>query len=291
MKSADFDYVRAGTVAEAVTLLAASAGDGKIIAGGQSLVPLMVMRLARPALLVDITAIADLKGVRLDSDALVIGAATTQSEALADARIHAHLPLLAKALAHIGHIQTRNRGTIGGSLAHADPAAEIGVAALALDAVLSVRGKSGERRIAIKDFFRGPMMNAMDAADCLVEIRFPLAAGGARCGSGFQEVSIRRGDFALANAACRLDLAPDGSCASVALAIGGCGPAPLRLDEAVRRLIGVKPGAAEIAAAAAGVRDLVSPDGDSHVSADYRRRIAAVLAARAIDEAFREATP
>jgi len=288
MKPADFDYSRAGSIAEAVALLAAAGGEGKIIAGGQSLVPLMAMRLARPALLVDIAGIAALKGVRLEPDAIAIGAATTQSDVLEDSRIRAHLPLLAKALAHVGHVQTRNRGTIGGSLAHGDPSAEIALAALALGAALVLRGPAGERRVAAQAFFLGPMMTALDAAECLVEIRFPALAE-ASSGTGFQEVSIRRGDFALANAACRIALAPDGRCADVALAVGGCGPVPLRLDAATRGLLGQPLTEPAIERTVSGVRDHVTPDGDAHVSADYRRRLAAVLAARAMREAWQEA--
>lgn len=288
MKAADFDYSRARTIAEAIALLAAAGEDGKIIAGGQSLVPLMVMRLARPALLIDITGIAELNGVRLGSDAIAIGAATTQAALLEDTAVQAHLPLLAKALARVGHAQTRNRGTIGGSLAHGDPSAEIALAALALGAELLLRGPAGERRIAAKDFFKGPMMTALGVADCLVEIRFPAAAS-ARAGTGFQEVSIRRGDFALANAACRMALAADGSCADLTLAVGGCGPVPLGLDEPVRGLLGKRLTQAGIERAASGLRDCVAPDGDAHASADYRRRLVHVLAARAMHEAWQEA--
>ena len=289
MKAADFDYVRAGSLTEAIGLLAAAGEEGKLIAGGQSLVPLMVMRLARPSLLIDIAGLAELQGVREDGGAIVIGAATTQADALADASIRSRLPLLAKALSFVGHIQTRNRGTIGGSLAHGDPSAEIALASLTLGAELVLRGPAGTRRLAAADFFLGPMMTALDAAECLVEIRFPLSTEAHR-GTGFQEVSIRRGDFALANAAARIGLAPDGRCAAIALAIGGCGPVPVRLDAAVQTLTG-KPLTASLLAEAAGrVRDLVTPDGDAHASADYRRRLAAVLAGRALQEAWQEAT-
>jgi len=287
MKAADFDYTRAITIEEVCALLAASGGDGKIIAGGQSLVPLMAMRLARPSLLVDIGAIAALKGVRIAGTEIIIGAGTSQSDALADGAIRLHLPLLAKALGFVGHIQTRNRGTLGGSLAHGDPSAEIGLAAVTLDAMLVLRSQEGERRVAAQSFFRGPMITALDAAECLVEIRFPIPPRP--CGTGFQEVSIRRGDFALANAACRIERDADGGCRSLALAIGGCGPGPLRVDAAAASLVGRKPSASDIAAAAAQVRDLVTPDADAHVSADYRRRLAAVLAERALAEAWREA--
>ena len=289
MKAADFDYARANSVEEACALLASAGGDGKLIAGGQSLVPLMAMRLARPSLLVDIARIAALRFVRLESAAVVIGAGTIQADALADATIRGHLPLLAKALAFVGHLQTRNRGTIGGSLAHGDPSAEIGLAALAAGAELVLRKTSETRRLAAADFFRGPMITALAPDECLIEICFPLPQAKARCGTGFQEVSIRRGDFALANAAACVTRAADGGCAAVALAIGGCGGVPLRVDAAAAALIGTKPGAPEIAAAARRVRELIAPEADAHVSADYRRRLAAVLAERALAEAFAEA--
>jgi len=288
MKAAQFDYVRAASLEEAIGLLAASGDEGKLIAGGQSLVPLMVMRLARPSLVIDIAGLPELIFIRHDSDALAIGAATTQAEALEDPRIRSELPLLAKALSFVGHAQTRNRGTIGGSLAHGDPSAEIALAATALGAVLVLRGPAGERRIAAQDFFLGPMMTALDGAECLVEIHFPVATASRR-GTGFQEVSIRRGDFALANAAASVTLSADGRCADIALAVGGCGPGPVRLDAAVAGLKGRVLTAAALDDAALRVRRLVAPDADAHASADYRRRVAGVLAGRALHEAWQEA--
>jgi CO/xanthine dehydrogenase FAD-binding subunit len=289
MKAADFDYARAATIDEACRLLAGSGGNGKIIAGGQSLVPLMVMRLARPSLLVDIAGIASLQGVVAERDAITVCAATRQADALDNAMIRTRLPLLARALSHVGHLQTRNRGTVGGSLAHGDPSAEIGLAAVTLDAMLVLRAATGERRIAAQKFLRGPMVTDLAADECLTEIIFPLPAEPGNWGSGFQEVSIRRGDFALATAACRLLLNGDGTCRRIDLAVGGCGPTPLRLDEAAAHLVGSPIEPADIARAGAASRALVTPDSDMHGSADYRRRLAGALVERALMQARRDA--
>ncbi|MGH7087331.1 MAG: FAD binding domain-containing protein, partial [Stellaceae bacterium] len=220
MKAVDFDYERAESVAAVCRRLADRAGEAKLIAGGQTLVPLLAMRLARPRLLIDINFIAELKGIRAADGVVAIGAGTRQAAALSDETVRRRLPLLAKALSHVGHVQTRNRGTVGGSLANADPAAEIGLACLALGAELEVHSVRGERRIAIGDFFRGAMETALEPDECLCQIRLPAAPEAAGIGTGFQELSVRQSDFALAAAAVQLEL-DGGRCARVAIAIGG----------------------------------------------------------------------
>jgi CO/xanthine dehydrogenase FAD-binding subunit len=289
MKAVDFDYARPGNVGEACRLLAEAAGDGKIIAGGQTLVPLLAMRLARPSLLVDVNRIPELQGIEQSGDAVILRACTRQAVALADRAIRHRVPLLAKALGFVGHIQTRNRGTIGGSLANADPSAEIGLAALALDAEIEARSAAGSRTIAIADFFRGPMMTALEAEECLISVRFPVWPGPGRIGTGFQEVSARRSDFAVAAVAVQLQLDGDGVCRRIALGVGGASAKPLSVEAAAARLTGTRLAAADLAAAARIVRDAVEPDSDLHASADYRRRLAGALVERAVAEAAADA--
>ena len=203
MKAAAFEYIRVNSVEEAVGALAG--GDDmverKIIAGGQTLVPLMAMRLARPALLIDVNDVAELRGISRDGGDLVIKACTRQREAEASAMVAETVPLLAKALPFVGHAQTRNRGTVGGSVAHGDPAAEIPLVALVLEATLVIQGPSGSSRRPIRGFFEAPMMTALAPDECLVEIRFPTWSGMGRVGSGFHEVASRAGDFAIVAAA------------------------------------------------------------------------------------------
>jgi CO/xanthine dehydrogenase FAD-binding subunit len=288
MKAAEFDYARAATVEEICQLLAGARGDGKIIAGGQTLVPLLVMRLARPTLVIDINRVDDLKGISADRDGVVVGAATRQADALADPTLQ-QLPLLAKALRMVGHPQTRNRGTIGGSLANADPAAEIGLVARILDADITARSSDGERIIPSSDFFAGAMTTALSAEECLTRVRFPLWRDAIRLGTGFDEMSIRRSDFALVSCACQIALDADGVCRRVALGIGGAEPVPVRIAAAEESLIGTKLEPADIERATAKLRDALEPLSDTHASADYRRRVAVALAARTLGTARAEA--
>jgi len=282
MKAAEFDYARAGTVDEICRLLADARGEGKIIAGGQTLVPLLVMRLARPALIVDINRVADLAGMAVAGDAIVIKAATRQADALADASVQRAAPLLVKALKMVGHPQTRNRGTIGGSLANADPAAEIGLVGRTLDAAIVARSTSGERVIPISEFFAGAMTTALAPEECLTEIRLPIWRDAGRVGSGFMEMSIRQSDFALVACACQLLLDGSGVCRRVALGIGGAEARPVRAAPVEQRLVGTRLEAADIADATEQLRDALAPLSDTHASADYRRRVAVALAARTI---------
>ncbi len=289
MKAAEFDYACAGTVEEVCRLLDGARGEGKIIAGGQTLVPILAMRLARPTLLVDINRIAELKGITADDDGVTIGAATRQADVLADATLRRRLPLLAKALRMVGHPQTRNRGTIGGSLANADPAAEIGLVARTLDGEITARSGKGERVIPIAAFFQGAMTTALETDECLTRIRFPLWRGATRLGTGFEEMSVRRSDFALVAASCQLALDGDGVCRRMALGIGGAEAAPVRIDSVPEHLVGTRLEAGDIDGAMSGLQDAIDPIADVHASADYRRRVAAALAARVIATARDEA--
>jgi CO/xanthine dehydrogenase FAD-binding subunit len=289
MKAAEFDYVRAGTVEEICRLLAGARGEGKIIAGGQTLVPLLVMRLARPMLVVDINRVDDLKGISAGQDGVLIGAGTRHADVLADPMLQQRLPLLAKALKMVGHPQTRNRGTIGGSLANADPAAEIGLVACTLDADITARSNDGERVIPSADFFAGAMTTALSPEECLTRIRFPLWRDAIRLGTGFDEMSIRRSDFALVACACQIALDAEGVCRRVTLGIGGAEPTPVRFAEAEKSLVGTRLDAADIDRATAKLRDAIEPLSDTHASADYRRRVAVALAARTLASARAEA--
>jgi len=284
MKAVDFDYECPASIDEVCRRLAVAGGDAKIIAGGQTLVPLMAMRLARPARLIDINRIAALQGIADRVNHVAVRACTRQAAALDHPAVRARVPLLAMALGFVGHDQTRNRGTIGGSLANADPAAEIGLAALALDAEIEAQSARGTRTIALELFFAGPMETALAPDECLTEIRFPVWRDG-MIGTGFQEVSIRRSDFALAAAAVQIARDGAGTCRRIAIAVGGAAPTPIRIAAAERRLLGTRLEEADIDAAAAIVRETVAPLADLHASPAYRRRVAGSLVARALAEA------
>lgn len=288
MKAAPFEYTRATTVAEACALLAEHGGDAKLIAGGQSLVPMMAMRLARPAWLVDINRLQELKGLSLEDEAMVIGSTVRQCTVERDKQVGERLPLLIKALKWVGHIQTRNRGTVGGSIVHADPSAEIPLVACVLDATLVLQDSEGSSELAAREFFFAPMVTAIAPEQCLVEIRFPVWKE-ARVGSAFEEVSIRHGDFALVSACAQVALDPEGKCVRAALGIGGASPFPHALPEVNELLQGKRLDDAAIAEAADVAADLIDPDGDLHATAEYRRHLARVLAARVLKTAREDA--
>jgi len=289
MKAAEFDYARPETVDEACRLLDGAAGDGKIIAGGQTLVPLLVMRLTRPSLVIDINRIAALHGIAANDAGVTIKAATRQADVLADAGVQQRLPLLTKALRLVGHPQTRNRGTIGGSLANADPAAEICLVARTLDAEISAQSRQTTRRIAMRDFCAGAMTTALTPEECLTDVRFPSWRDAGRIGTGFTEMSVRQSDFALVAAACQLVLDKDGVCRRIALGIGGAEASPVRAEAAEQHLTGTRLEAGDIDKAMDELQAALSPLSDVHASADYRRRVAGALAARVIAEARDEA--
>lgn len=281
MKAAPFDYVRAHSLAEACALLARHGPDAKLIAGGQSLVPMMAMRLARPACLVDLNDAQDLQYIDADAEHVRIGALVRQAQLERDAVIRARLPLLAQALRWVGHEQTRNRGTPGGSMVHADPSAEIPLVAVALGAQLKLASEAESTWLDAAEFFLAPMVTAIAPDQCLAELRFPVWPE-ARVGSAFREVSIRHGDFALASACAQVALDDAGRCLRAAIAIGGAGPVPTAMPEVAAELAGKTLDEPTIAAAAAAAADAVEPEGDLHASAGYRRHLAQVLAAAAL---------
>lgn len=289
MKSAVFDYRRVDSVAEALALLAEHGGEAKLVAGGQSLVPMMAMRIARPALLVDIHRLAELQTLAPEAGLVRTGAGVRQRQIEDAPALDASLPLVRRALRWVGHRQTRNRGTLGGSLAHADPSAELPLAALVLDATLRLQSQAGgARQMSTREFFLGPMVTTLADTECLLAIDWPVWQGG-RVGAAFDETAIRHGDFAMASAACQLQLDAAGRVCRAAIGLGGVGGTPLAFPALAQRLVGqsLTPALAdELAHSAAAESD---PGNDMHASATYRRHLAAVLLARALLKAAAEA--
>jgi carbon-monoxide dehydrogenase medium subunit len=282
MKAAPFEYSRPADVAEACALLAADE-NARVIAGGQTLVPMMAMRLARPSRLVDIARIAELAFIRDDGDALTIGAATRQYVAEHNALVAEKLPLLARTLPWIGHTATRARGTIGGSIANADPAAELPLMAVTLDAMLLYKSSDEDGEIAAGEFFIGPTITTLPAGSLLTGVRFPIWSG--RVGTSFHEVNARRSDFAFAAAAVQLELADDGTCTRLALGLSGVSDVPLRLESAEQELTGSNLAPEAVRDAVRGALDDIECADDLHASAAYRRRAALTLALRAVADA------
>ncbi|WP_151445770.1 FAD binding domain-containing protein [Lacisediminimonas profundi] len=285
MKAAPFDYVCASNLEHALEVLDANAYDAKLIAGGMSLVPMMAMRLARPALLVDINRLDELKNIRIEADKVIMGAATRQRNVEFDTELHKSLPLVRDGLKWVGHVQTRNRGTIGGSLAHADPSAEMPLAARILDATMRLRSKAGgERTVAASEFFQGPMFTAVGETECLVEIEWPVWQGPGVV-TAFEEVAMRNGDFAMASAACQLQIDSSGICQRAAFGLGGVDGTPLAFPDLAQQMIGRKIDenlAKEIAHAAA---KRAEPGSDMHADGEFRRHLATVLLSRILASA------
>jgi CO/xanthine dehydrogenase FAD-binding subunit len=285
MKAAPFDYLRAQSLAQALELLGQHGGDAKLLAGGQSLVPMMSMRLARPSVLIDIHRLQELQGVAEDADRFVTGGAVRQCTLEHDSSLPARMPLVAQALRWVGHEQTRNRGTVGGSLVHADPSAELPLAAVTLDAVLVLRRSAGERRLPASGFFLGPMFTATAQDECLVAIEWPRWSAR-RVGSAFEEIAIRHGDFAMASAAAQLQLDEAGLCERAALGVGGVDGVPLALPRLAERLVGKQPTDDLVRAIAADASQACEPGSDMHANADYRRHLVTVLVERVLRQAL-----
>jgi carbon-monoxide dehydrogenase medium subunit len=275
MKPPQFEYHAPTDVGEAVQLLSALGENGRLLAGGQSLMPMLNLRLARPEAIVDLNRITALAYHRLDSETLVIGALCRQRDIERDQEVLARCAAIADAVPLIGHIGIRNRGTVVGSLAHADPSAEWPVLAVLLDATLEVQSASGRRSIAAQDFFKGLFATDLRPGELVVEARFPLPPAGA--GSAFVEVARRHGDFALGAAAAVVVLAADGAVTAARLALGGFDSVPVR----------VTPDPAVVATE-------VHPVDDVHATAGYRRKLAETLARRALqlaEQRARKANP
>ncbi len=283
MKPPAVGYVRAGDASEAVALLAEHGTDAKLLAGGQSLVPLMSFRLARPSVLVDINRVGGLDGIARDNGHLVVGAMTRQRDLETSPVAAAASPLLPEVLGHVGHVAIRNRGTVGGSLAHADPAAELPTLVTALDGELQVRGPGGSRTVAAGDFFTGPFTTALEYDEILTALRLPRLPDGT--GVAVHELARRHGDFAIVGAMAAVHLGPDGTVDLTRLAASGVGPVPVRLHDAESALTGSRPTAEAIDAAAATVDGAINPADDVHAPASYRREMAMLLVRRALHTA------
>ncbi|HUD88391.1 MAG TPA: FAD binding domain-containing protein [Xanthobacteraceae bacterium] len=285
MKPAPFDYHAPRQLKEAAELLA-SLPNAKILAGGQSLVPMLNFRYVMVDHLVDLGHVDDLRGIAVGDGRLRIGAMMRQRDLETAPEIAQHCPLMAEVLRHVGHRQTRNRGTIGGSLAHADPAAELPAVCAAYDAVIHVASLRGIRQVAFRAFSTGFMATALEPDEMIAAIDLPVWRTGH--GYGFHEFARRHGDFALAGAAALLDVGAGNVVRRAALALLGVAASPVRVDAAEARLAGQPLDAALIRSAAAAAW-LVEPMTDIHASADYRRHLAQVLSMRALTDAARRA--
>jgi aerobic carbon-monoxide dehydrogenase medium subunit len=279
MKLPSFDYKAPKTVSEAVELLGEHLDEASVLAGGQSLIPLLALRLAHPALLIDINGVDGLSGVSATDGWVAVGAMTREYVAEESGTVADAVPLLAAALPLIGHEAIRSRGTIGGSLAHADPAAELPAVARALDAEFVVRSQSGERVIPAADWFEGYLTTSRRPDELLVEVRFPAAGRGT--GTSFQEVARRHGDFAIVGLAAALTLS-DGVITDARLAFSGVSDVPVRAAGAEELLVGERPSAELFDEAARRAAEDIDPPADLHGSSDYRRKVAAVLVRRGL---------
>jgi carbon-monoxide dehydrogenase medium subunit len=288
MKPAPFRYVAAESLGQALTAKVAGGDDARFLAGGQSLVPAMNFRLARPTLLIDINPLRELDFVRVAGDGtLRIGALTRHRTLERDPLVAERAPLVAEAVRHVAHPQIRNRGTLGGNLAHADPASELPAVMLALGARFRARSARGERWIDAHAFFRGPLATALGPEEMLVEIALPALPS--RSGTCFVEVARRRGDYALLGVAAALTLGPDGTCTAAGLALCNAGATPVRAVKAGAALVGRLVGGREIGDAAAAVAGEIDPPANVHASAAFRRHLAAVLTRRALAAAAERA--
>jgi CO/xanthine dehydrogenase FAD-binding subunit len=286
LKPAQFEYHRPRAIDEALTLLKEVGEDGKILAGGQSLMPMMNFRLAAPAHLIDINFIAGLDYIRAENGALKIGCLARQSQVLDDPLVRRSCPLLAAALTHVGYAQTRNRGTICGSLAHADPAAELPAVLLALDGSVTLGSATGQRELAAREFFQSYLSTALGGDEMVVEASVPEQS--ASSGSSFVEFARRFGDFAIVGVAASLTLAKD-QITDARIALTGVSDKPWR-ERGVEEILIGKKGAPDLFSKAAGeIAAAIDPSSDIHASAAYRRSLANILTRRALNDAWRRA--
>src|SRR3954471_18252750 len=283
MKLPPLDYACPNTLKEAVALLASRDGDAKAIAGGQSLMPMMAFRIATPTLLVDLRKLTELRGIKISADGVRLGALVRWRDILDDKRLATAHPLLQAAVTHVAHYQIRNRGTVGGSIAHADPAAEMPGIVVTCDAEITVVGTSRSRVIAARDFFLGALTTTLEPDEIITEIKLP--AWPARRRWGFQEFARRRGDFAMAAAALFYDQDASGKVGNAHVGIIGVGDLPVRLPEVEAVLNGYAVDEATIARAAEVTSATVNAQQDIHASAAYRRSLAGTMVERALQNA------
>jgi len=285
MKAAPFNYHLAQDLAHAKELLQEFGDDVKIIAGGQSLVPMMAMRLAKPANLIDIARLPELQNIQINEDKVTIGAGVKQS-ALEKHSASQKVPLLQAVIPWIGHQQTRNRGTVGGSLAHADPSAELPLIALILKASIHCESKQdGSRKISAEDFFQGPMWTSLKANECLTQIDWPLWSG-AFIGYDFEETAIRQGDFAMASAASQIQVDHDGKVLKWSCGVGGMGGTPYQFDQLTNQFLGQTLSKEKIIDFSSQAIALTDPTSDLHASSSYRKHLAKALLSRTIEKSL-----
>jgi CO/xanthine dehydrogenase FAD-binding subunit len=288
MKPPRFRYFAPKSVGEALALLAEHAAEARVLAGGQSLVPLMNMRLVHPDVLIDINGISELAFIEASNGGLAIGALTRDATLAGDNTISENLSVLTEAAHFVGHPAIRNRSTIGGSIAHADPAAELPAVIVALNAEIVARSRSGSRTIAAQDFFKGYLTTDLKDSEMLTEVRIPGLPP--RSGSAFVEFARREGDYALAGVAAVITLDENGTIAGARLGLCSVGPVPVRPQAAEDLLRGQRPGDEAWAAVATAVRSVLDkPLSDIHGSADYRRHLAGVLTRQALAAAAERA--
>jgi carbon-monoxide dehydrogenase medium subunit len=282
VKLPPFEYHAPDTVDETLALLSEHGDEAKVLAGGQSVVPLLALRLARPEVLIDINGVDELASMS-DRDGVRIGATVRQRVAEQSVAVGAANPLMTKALRFIGHPAIRNRGTIGGSIAHADPAAELPAVLVALDGDVEARSSRGVRTVSASDLFRGFLTTALEPDELLTTVRFPRLLAGT--GWSFQEFSRRSGDFAITGVAAAVRLDESGVVAEARIALSGVGDTPVRATKGEAALVGQAPSDDAWKAAAADAVAGLEPPSDIHASAAYRRQLAAVLIQRALREA------
>jgi aerobic carbon-monoxide dehydrogenase medium subunit len=286
MKPAAFDYVAPTSLDAAVEAIAAADGDGKLLAGGQSLMPLLNFRMTRPAVIVDLMHIPGMSFIELKDECVAIGALTRHADLEFSELVARKLPVMAAAMRHVAHLAIRNRGTIGGSLSHADPAAELPMLAVFYGATIKAQGSSGRREIPAEQFFVSALTNCLDPDEIVFEIEFPVLTSHA--GWAFEEVARRFGDFALASVALSFEIRGD-RIADARVAVMGVADTPLRLREAEAALRGAPRGSEAAAMFAEAVRSCLSPGSDIHVSAEYRKNLIGALAERAFTSAWTRA--
>jgi carbon-monoxide dehydrogenase medium subunit len=283
MIPASFDYLVPKSLDEALSALAARGEDAKLIAGGHSLLPLMKLRLANPKVLIDIGRIRNLSEIRAAKDHMVVGALATHFQIKSSALLQKNCPLLPHTARTIGDVQVRNRGTIGGSVVHADPAADWPAAILALGGRLKLRGRAGERMVDAEKFFLGPMTTAIEANEILTEIHLPMATR--RSGYSYGKMAQQASGFAIVGVAVSLCLDAKGQCENVGIGITGLSDTPFRAHKAEARLRGNKITAKVVEACAAEVAAGIDPLEDLHAAADYRAHLARVYTVRTVQEA------
>jgi len=279
MKPAAFDYIRPKSLPEALAALAQHGAAGTILAGGQSLVPMMNLRVVKPEVVIDINRVPGLGEIRVDGGELVIGALARHAALLASELVKKHCPLMAEAYPWVAHGPIRNRGTLGGNISHADPASEMPAVLAACDAKIIAKSAKATRTIVAKEFFVAPLTTTLAVGEMLTEIRIPSAAHGQ--GWSWQEVSNRNGDYAMAAVGVTLTLA-GGRCTQASVAVGGMDRAGVRLAQVEAHLVGVALDEARIASAAKLAAELVQPGDSYHADARYKRELVEVLTARAL---------